>query len=247
LTIGVLGLGVALGKSSTPADQLGAISAIAKLPFGPFVLWVVLAGLVSYTLWGIIRALLDPFHKGTDTQGLLQRGGYLISGLTYASFVLPTYRLIQGAHGSSSASQTPTLIARVMSMPSGRWVVGILGLAIIAGGIYQIAMAVNKKFQQQFKAYALTPDQVRAANQLGRFGTAARGVVFALAGFFVVLAAYLARPGQARGIDGALRFLAKQPYGLWLLGIVAVGFIAFGVYSMIGAAWFRLKPTTQRR
>lgn len=241
ITIGVLALGVAMGKNSTPADQVGAITAIGKLPLGPPVLWIILLGLISYALWGFIRALLDPYHKGSDLKGLLERGGYLISGLTYASFVLPTYRLINGIHSGSSGSQIARSIGRIMSMPAGRWIVGFVGLAIVAGGAYQIYMGLSRKFQQQFKPYALSREQARTANQFGKFGTVARGVVFALAGLFVTLAAYLARPGEATGLDGALKFLARQPYGLWIMGIVAIGLMAFGVYSIIGAAWFRLK------
>jgi len=42
-------------------------------------------------------------------------------------------------------------------------------------------------------------------------------------------------------MDTALATLMRQPYGIWLLGIVAVGLIAFGFYSMLSALWFRLK------
>jgi hypothetical protein len=42
-------------------------------------------------------------------------------------------------------------------------------------------------------------------------------------------------------MDTALATLMKQPYGIWLLGIVAVGLMAFGVNSMLSAAWFHLK------
>jgi hypothetical protein len=42
-------------------------------------------------------------------------------------------------------------------------------------------------------------------------------------------------------MDTALATLMHQPYGFWLLGIIAGGLIAFGFYSMLGALWFRLK------
>jgi hypothetical protein len=42
-------------------------------------------------------------------------------------------------------------------------------------------------------------------------------------------------------MDTALATLLHQPYGIWLLGIVAVGLIAFGFYSMLSALWFRLR------
>ena len=241
ITIGLAAVRGALGKSSTPADQLGAIRALGKLPYAETVLWVILIGLISYSLWGMIRAVLDPFHKGTDAQGLLARGGYLVSAVTYAFLALPTYDLIKGTSGGSQTGQTQKFIAGLMAMSFGRLIVGALGVAGIAAGLYQIYMGITSNFEQQFKPYALTPEQLRVAKQVGRFGTIARGVVFAIVGFFFFLAAYYANPQQAQSFAGALNFLAKQPYGLWLLGIVAAGLIAFGIYSLMSAAWFKLK------
>ena len=242
MAIGFTAIAGALGKSTTPADQMGAIASFRKLPYAEPVLWIILIGLVAYSLWGVTRAILDPFHKGSDLKGLLARVGYLISAVTYASFVIPTYELIQGArHPGSSTHTTVQLVSKVMSMPMGRWIVGLIGLAAVAAGLYQIYSAIKMDFDQRFKPYALDDEQKRVATQVGRFGIIARGIVFAIVGGFLVLAAYQANPGSARGFDGAFRFLANQPYGLYLLGIVAAGLIAFGIYSFMSAAWFRLK------
>jgi len=40
--------------------------------------------------------------------------------------------------------------------------------------------------------------------------------------------------------DGALKVLSQQPYGKWLLGIVAAGLIAFGLYSFVEARYRRV-------
>ncbi len=247
ITIGFIAFRGVLGKSSTPADQFGAIATFGRLPYAKVLLWVILIGLISYSLWGLIRAFLDPYHKGTDMKGLLTRGGYLLSAITYAVLVLPTYHLITGAGRGASSNQTGQFLVRLMAMHSGRYLVGIIGIGIIAAGLYQIYMGIDLKFDQQFKPYALSSEQLRLANQVGRFGTIARGIVFALVGYIFLLAGYYDRPGQTPGFDGAFRFLAQQPYGLWLLGIVAAGLIAFGVYSLMGSAWFRLKDTQRRR
>jgi len=246
ITMGLLAIQGALGNAKTPADQLGAIRTFSKLPFAQVLLWVVLIGLISYFLWGIIRAIMDPFHKGTDTEGLLARGGYLVSAATYASFVLPTYRLINGGRSGSGANQTQ-LVAQIMSLPMGRFIVGLIGVAAIGAGLYQCYLGIESKFEKQFKTYALTPENYRIAIQIGRFGTIARGIVFAIVGFFFALAAYSARPGRAQGIDGALHYLEQQPYGLWLMGIVAAGLIAFGIYSLMTAAWFRFERQQKLR
>ena len=86
-----------------------------------------------------------------------------------------------------------------MSLPMGRLLVGAIGVAAIAAGLYQVYMGFEAKFEKQFKPYALNADQYKLAVQIGRFGTIARGIVFAIVGFFFFLAAYYANPARAQG------------------------------------------------
>jgi hypothetical protein len=239
IIMGLLAVQVALGKGGALASPLGAIAKIGKQPAGMLLLWIVLLGLVSYSLWGVVRAVFDPLHKGNDMKGLIARAGFLVSAFGYAILILPTYGYITGKSQTSSGSQK--MITTIMAMPWGRWAIGIIGLASLAAGLYQIYLGFKAGFDKQFETYALTPKQVKLATDVGRFGTAARGVVLALVGGLIVLAAYRANPSQPIGMDAALATLLHQPYGIWLLGIVAVGLIAFGCYSMLSAFWFRLK------
>jgi len=241
IIMGLLAVQVALGKGGGLASQQDAIAAIGKQPAGLILLWVVLIGLISYAVWGVVRAVLDPLHKGHDIKGLVARFGFLVSAFGYAILVLPTYRSITGGSQTASGSQTQKFFTSIMAMPWGRWAIGILGLAVLAGGLYQIYLGFKAGFDRQFQIYALTAKEVKLATDVGRFGTAARGVVLAVVGGLISLAAYRANPGQAVGMDAALATLLHQPYGIWLLGIVAVGLIAFGIYSLLSAAWFRLK------
>jgi hypothetical protein len=91
VTIGAIAFQAATGKATSPADQVGAIATLGRLPSGRIILWVILVGLAAYALWGVIRAVLDPLRKGSDTSGLLARAGYLISAVTYAFFAFTTY------------------------------------------------------------------------------------------------------------------------------------------------------------
>jgi hypothetical protein len=241
ITMGLLAVQVALGKGGALASPLGAIAKIGKQPGGMVLLWVVLLGLISYSLWGVVRAVFDPLHKGNDMKGLIARAGFLASAFGYAILILPTYGYITGKSLASSGSQSQKMITSIMAMPWGRWAIGIIGLAALAAGLYQIYLGFKAGFDKQFETYALTPEQVKLATDVGRFGTAARGVVLALVGGLIVVAAYRANPSQPIGMDAALATLLHQPYGIWLLGIVAVGLIAFGCYSMLSAFWFRLK------
>lgn len=241
ITMGLLAVQVALGKGGALASPQGAIAAIGKQPAGMFLLWVVLVGIIAYAVWGVARAVFDPLGKGHDMKGLLARFGFLVSAFGYAILILPTYGSITGASQTANGSQTQKFITSIMAMSWGRWAIGILGLGVLAGGLYQIYLGFKSDFDQQFQTYALTPKEVKLVTDVGRFGTSARGVVLALVGALITLAAYQANPRQPVGMDTALATLMHQPYGVWLLGVVAVGLIAFGFYSMLCALWLRLK------
>jgi hypothetical protein len=239
ITMGLLALAVTLGKGGAPVTPQGAISAIGRQPAGMIILWVVLIGLVSYSLWGVIRAIFDPLHKGRDAKGLLNRGGFLISAASYTVLAIYTYGIIAGTGSAQSGAGTQKPMASIMSTAWGPYVIGILGVAIIGVGLYQVYQGFKSSFDKQFQAYVMTAQEVRIATQLGRFGTAARGFLLALVGVLVCTGALKSNPSQPVGFDAALTSLMRQPYGIFLLAIVAVGLVAFGIYSMLSTMWFR--------
>jgi hypothetical protein len=244
-TIGLLAVQLALGHGGKAADQQGAIAVIGKQPAGQLLLWVVLIGLVSYALWGLIRALLDPLHKGKDLKGIAERVGFLFSAAAYALLVFPTYAAIAGgrkqAHNGAQTEQTQEYVTKILSMNSGRWMVGFIGVLVIAVGMYQIYEGFRLHFDGHIQPRSMSPQKAGWVKRAGQFGTVARGVVFALIGLFLFLAAIQNNPGKAKGFDETLLSLLQQPYGPWLMGTVAVGLIAFGIYSIFCGLWFRVK------
>ena len=193
----------------------------------------------------MIRAVFDPLHKGTDAKGIAERVGYAVSGLSYMLLAFATYGLITGgasaARNGAQAAQTQQTTASILSKSWGPWVVGIAAVILIGVGLSQIFQGLRPDFERQFQPYALSSSQRKWIDRLGRFGTASRGVVFTLVGMFLFLAAYHHDPSQAKGIDGVLAALLHQPYGAWLLGVVALGLVAFGIYSAMSGIWLRFK------
>lgn len=81
------------------------------------------------------------------------------------------------------------------------------------------------------------------ATRFGRFGFAARGVIFCIIGFFLVLAAYQTDAGETRGLGGAMRAVEQQPFGAWLLALVAAGFVSYGLFMFVLAKYRRMVIT----
>jgi hypothetical protein len=235
--VGVLALLTALGdRGQTPGTE-GALRTVARSSFGGVLLVFIAAGLAAYALWRLVQAALDPEHEGADAGGLAKRLGYVGSGVVYAGLALSTVRLLLGDGGGGGGTQTWT--ARLMSQPFGPWLVGLAGTIGIGVGGYQLYRAWSEKFREKLALGALGGDGERWAVRVSRFGIAARGVVFTLIGAFLVVAAVEADPREARGLDGVLQALREQPYGPYLLGVVALGLAAYGAYCLVEARYRR--------
>ncbi|MDQ3930073.1 MAG: DUF1206 domain-containing protein [Chloroflexota bacterium] len=242
IVIGILSVQVALGQGGETAGKDGAIAAIGNQTFGEALLVLIILGLAGYSLWGFVRAFLDPFKRGTSPKGLAQRAGYLVSAVVYGGLIFPAVRFLlhPGNDEQQGGNSTADFSAWLMShQPLGQWLLILIGVVAFGGGLGQVWSAFSGDFEKDLKFREMSENTRALARQVGRVGHAARGIVFAMIGFFIAKAAWDVDPGQARGLDGTLQTLAQQPYGPALLGAVALGLIAFGVYSILCARWIK--------
>src|SRR5258707_5250423 len=139
MIMGVLAVQVASSRNGTLLDPQGAIATMGKTPLGGLLLYVILVGLIAYALWGIIRAIFDPLHRGTRPEGLAVRAGYLVSGISYAVLALATYGLItsraSAAQNGSQTAQAQQITANIFTYSWAPWVVGIAGVLLTTAGL----------------------------------------------------------------------------------------------------------------
>jgi hypothetical protein len=235
--IGILAIRLALGDGGTSASQQGALRTIAAQPFGKALLILVAIGLGGYALLRLVRALLGRGPEGSDSG--IDRIGALASGIVYAGLCAIAAEILLGSGGGSSGGAQKTT-AGVFGWPAGTWLVGVAGVVLIGVGFYQGYRGISEDFLDDSKTEQMSPRVRIWIERIGIFGHLARMVVFALVGIFLVRAAVDYDPNKAVGLDGALAKVDHASYGPFLLGIVAAGLIAFGVYSLSDARYRRL-------
>ncbi len=243
VVIGVLAIQVAIGSGGQTTGPSGALGAIARQSYGQILLGLVAVGLFGYALWRLIQAWVDPEGEGSEAKGLVKRIGYAISGATYGFLGVEAVRIVLGSRGSSGGGgdqQAEDWTAKLLAQPFGQWLVAIVGLIILFVGLYQGYRAYSAKFKQKLKLNEMSMNEQTWAVRSGRLGFAARGVVYLMLGYFLIQAALTSNPQEAGGIGEALRELASQPYGPWLLGIVAAGLIAYGFFCFVLARYRRI-------
>jgi Domain of Unknown Function (DUF1206) len=233
ILVGWVAVLVALGNSSAEPDQQGALQMLAGKPYGMVSLWLLGIGFAAYALWRLSEA---AFGVTGEPPGAGPRLKSLARAVIYAGLSYLTFTVISGT-SKSQAGRQQDITASAMHHPAGRWLVGIVGLVIVACGIVLVVEGARKKFMKLLQTAQMSPKTRRVVKMLGMTGTIARGLVFALVGVLVVDAAVTHKASQSGGIDKALLTLRDQPFGEFLMLLAALGLLVFGIYGLCEARW----------
>jgi Domain of Unknown Function (DUF1206) len=236
LIIAVLAGQIAFGDRSQRADEHGAFQTLAQNGWGKAVLWVAVVGFLGYALWLATDALWG--HRG-EPERLERVAAKTESAGKVVFYVFLAILALQVVTGGNS-SGGETLTADVLGMTGGQVLVVVAGAVVIGIAAVQVWRGVKASFTRHLDLARLSPTARRGVVAFGRVGYFARGIVFALVGVLVIAAALTFDPDKARGFDAALREFAGQPYGPWLLTVIAVGLGCFGAYSFAEARFRRL-------
>jgi hypothetical protein len=239
IVIGLLALQLALGAGGQTTSPTGAIAWLGHQSYGQWVLVLVVVGLAGYALWGFVRAILDPLGHGNDAKGLIDRAGFLFSGISYALLAIGAAQTLMNQPGKALGSVTG-VPASLMAGPWGKWLVIGFGVFWLVAGIGQLISAYSKHFLRDLRMSTMSAQEIKTATWLGQAGYTARGIVFGLIGLIVLQTALAGGSQHAQGFDGALAALQHAPYGQALLGAVALGLLLFGIFSAMCAKWVRI-------
>ncbi|ARF76605.1 hypothetical protein B7C62_33225 [Kitasatospora albolonga] len=237
--VGALALQIAFsGGGGQQADRGGAIAEIAEKPFGRILLWLLGIGLVGMALWRLSEALFGQAGPdgGKPTKRAMAAGRFVFYG--FAAFSVLSFAAGDSGSGSgSSDQQSQDITAKALGWPGGQWIVAIGGVAVAGAGLWIAGRAILRKYHKHLKMAEMSQKVRRAVDITGVFGGSARGAVFATAGGFAVAAAVKHEPDRSKGMDDTLRSFTETPVGPWLLVVIALGLVAFGVFSWFNARY----------
>jgi Domain of Unknown Function (DUF1206) len=228
------------GGGGESADQSGAMATLAESPFGGPLLWVVGLGLFALALWQAAEVL--RWRRGWTASGKQRRTAVLRSAKAVAKAVIYValgVLALQAANGdqqSSSQSQAETAEG-VLGLPGGRIIVTAIALAVVAVGGYLVHKGVTKRFLKEIDVSGCSPDARRLITRVGQVGYPGKGVAFVLVGGLLAWMALGFTGDRAVGLDAALREVRDAPFGAWLLTLIAIGLVAFGVFCFARARY----------
>ena len=236
--IGLFAFEVAISDTGKLTNQQGVIETVSNQPLGGLLLVLLAIGLGGYAVWRLFRAMLG--HGPEDSDSTLERLGGLGSGVVYGGLCLAAIKVLAGSSAAGPSSKPDQTTAGVFDWPAGRWLVGLAGLVMLAVAAYQLGKGIRQAFLEELKTEQMSTATKTWITWTGTIGHVARAIVFGLVGWFLLKAAYEFDAKEAVGLDGALTKILNAAYGPWLLGFVAAGLIAFGVYSISEARYRRI-------
>lgn len=241
IIIGVLAALAAFTGGGRTTDSRGAFEEILSQSYGKLLLGAIAVGMAAYAIWRIVQAVKDTENKGSGVKGIARRIGYAFIGVIHLGLAYSAAQLILGSGGESRGDAAPKeWTATLLEQPFGQWLVAAVGLGFIAFAASQFYKAYTTKFREKLKTNEMDEKTETFATRSGQAGLAARGVVFGIIGVFLTQAALNSNAGEARGLSGALRALEQQSYGQWILGVVALGLVAYGLYMFVLARYRRI-------
>ncbi len=233
--IGFIAVQLAAGDASTTTSKGGAIGWVADQPLGKFLLVLLTVSLFALAAWRLLDAALGDPVEGDEAS---DRAKFAIKGLLYLSLAVGALSATianwsgggssSGGSSGSGASSNTKATATVLHWPGGRWIVIAVGLAVAAYALYIFKKhTLDEGFLERM---AIGSDSWIAS--LGRFGYAARSVVYLIVGYFLVQAGITYEPQKSKGLSGALQSLSGETWGRAVLWAVAVGLIAYGLFTL---------------
>jgi uncharacterized membrane protein len=193
LLIGVLAIALATGSRRGETDQRGAMQELTRHTGGTALVWVIGIGLAGYALWRLSEAAFGVVGEGRKAGPRVQS---FARAVIYAFFAVTAFKIVSHAT-SSQAGQQELWTAKAMQHSGGRWAVGIVGAIVVVCGLVLAWEGVRRKFEKYLDMGRMTSTVRAVVELLGVVGTVARGIVFALAGVFIISAAVNYDPKKA--------------------------------------------------
>jgi hypothetical protein len=234
-TIGILAALAALHRGGETTGATGALATILRAPLGDVLLYICAVGFAGYAVWRVVAAITDAEGLGRGLKGMVGRVAGAIVGLVYGGLAVTAFRLAARRGGAGGSDR---LAATLLHLPAGEWLTWIASLSLVGYGVYQVHCAWTSQLDRQLDLGAMVGGTGRSVIPLCRAGIAARGVVLGVIGLLLVRAVTHRDPGAAGGIRESLEALGRS--GQWVLGLVALGLVAYAIYQLLNARYRRI-------
>jgi type IV secretory pathway VirB2 component (pilin) len=193
---------------------------------------MIAVGMLLLVIWRLLEFAFGFREESDDKKRWRKRATSLGKAIIYGALGVSA---VKTAMGDSSSGGTDSTTAKLMDLPAGQLIVGLVGLAIIGYGISLVVRGWTEKFREHLDAQGQSGKDGSAYVTLGKAGYIAKGVAIAIVGGLFCYAAVTHEAKKSGGLDQALQTVLEQPFGPILLTAIGLGIGAYGLFCFARA------------
>jgi hypothetical protein len=233
LLVAWLAVQLALGEKEDQASNSGALHYLAQQPMGGVLVWLIAIGMLLLVVWRLLEAAYG-FDDVSDEKKLwFKRATSIGKAIIYGALGWSAFKTATGDGGGKGGTDGTT--AKIMQLPGGQVIVGLIGLAIIGYGVSMIVRGWTEKFREHLDAQGQAGQDGSAYVLFGKVGYIAKGVAIALVGGLFAYASLKHNAKKSGGLDQALQTVLEQPFGQVLLIAIGLGIAGYGLFCFARA------------
>lgn len=238
LFIGILAIQAAIVPKRQASGTYGTLTFLTLQPFGKLFICLLAIALMGYVLRRLIQTILTPGKSNPwSLKNILQRLGYIMSGLSYAGVAYSALNLVLELGEADDTIED--LASQIFDQALGEWLILLGGVAVTTIGLGYIYGAYTGSYISEFQQRDIHQGLEKWATRFGQWGVAARGIAFVLIGIFFIEAAIVGNSELAGGLENALRVITTKPLGWLWLSLIGSGFICYGLYMYVATIYRR--------
>ncbi len=234
LLVGWLAIQLALGDKEDQASNSGAMHYLAQQPMGGVLVWLIAIGMLLLVVWRLLEAAFGFDDETDDKKRWRKRATSLGKAIIYGVLAWSAFKTATGS-GGGGKSGTDSTTAKIMDLPGGQLIVGLIGLAIIGYGGFLVYRGWTEKFREHLDGQGQAGKDGSAYVLAGKIGYIAKGIAIAIVGGLFGYAAITHEAKKSGGLDQALSTVLQQPFGQVLLIAIGIGIAGYGVFCFARA------------
>lgn len=238
LFIGILAIQAAIVPNRQASGTYGTLTFLIRQPFGKLFICLLAIALLGYVLRRLLQTVLTPGKSNPwSFQNILQRLGYIMSGLSYAGVAYSALNLVLELGEADDTIED--LANQIFDQALGEWLILLGGVAVTTIGLGYVYGAYTGSYISDFQSDDIHHRLEKWTTRIGKLGVAARGIAFVLMGIFLVEAAIAGNSQLAGGLQNTLRVIADKPMGWLWLSLIGLGMVCYGLYMYVAAIYRR--------
>ncbi len=219
-----------MGGKASGKKEIGTF--LKSQPLGNLLLAAVALGLLAYTLWRFYQAYADPGAE-KKKERIPTRIRYAYSGFFYGFIAYGFIKILFNA--SSGGNKKQQLLAKLLEEGWGLYAVGVVAALVLGQSIFQFKKGISGDYMDKLDNHPEAKREYQLIKKAGLLGYLSRGIVFLVISYLLVRVILDHNANRYQDTQGVFHYISSLTFGDYLLGIVAIGLILYGIFNIMVA------------